>query len=107
MCSQHEQAPCGCCRSMGRRDFMITVGASALAAHSAVMGMASAAAAPRPEKKGRPRVRAVFLRPKVDRYWMGWPGAAYDIKARQADYTQRMRDAAKALDVELQVSPTV
>ncbi len=107
MCAKdqnHESFACGCCRSMGRRDFMITVGASALAAHSAVMGMASAVAAPAPEKKGRPRVRAVFLHPNVERYWMGWPGAAYDIRARQADYTKRLRDAAKALDVELEVT---
>ena len=49
------------------------------------------------------RSRAVFLRPKTDKYWMGWPGASYDIRGRQADYTKTMADAAQKLGVDLQV----
>ena len=40
---------------------------------------------------------------KEERYWMGWPGASYDIDARQADYTKTMADAAAKLGVELEV----
>ncbi len=101
-CSHVHQ--CGCCGSMGRRDFMATVGLSALAVHSGVMGLASAVAAPTPQPAAKPRVRVVFVRPKVDKYWMGWPGASYDIAAHQADYTRIMTEAAARLGVDLQVS---
>ncbi len=94
---------CGCCASMGRRDFMTTVGLSALAVQSGLVGLASSALAASPAPAAKPRVRVAFFRPKVDRYWMGWPGASYDIKAREADYVKTMADAAKQLEVDLQV----
>ena len=108
MCDHHATFPahehqCGCCASMGRRDFMTTVGLSALVAGTGIMEMASAAAAETPQPKARLRVRAVFVRPDVQQYWMGWPGASYDIKARQADYTTRMTETAKKLGADLQV----
>ena len=99
----HRHDSCGCCASMGRRDFMTTVGLSALAAQSGVFGLASAAMADPPAPAAKPRVRVAFFRPKVDRYWMGWPGACYDIKAREADYVKTMADAAEKLGVELEV----
>ena len=96
---------CGCCLSVGRRDFMTTVGLSALAIKSGMMGLASTTAlAAQPGTNAKPRVRAVFVRPDVERYWMGWPGASYDIKARQADYTKLMAGAAKKLGVDLKVT---
>jgi hypothetical protein len=97
----HSHCQCGCCASMDRRDFMTTVGLSALAAQGGLTAMLSAGepAAETP----RPRVRAVFLRGKEDKYWMGWPGASYDIPARQADYTKAMVDAAAQLGVDLQI----
>ncbi len=52
------------------------------------MGVASAVAADASSANAKPRVRAVFVRPDVKQYWMGWPGASYDIAGRQADYTQ-------------------
>lgn len=102
--SCHHVHQCGCCGSMGRRDFMTTVGLSALAVQSGVFGMASAVAAETPKPDAKPRVRAVFVRPKVEKYWMGWPGASYDIQARQADYTRIMTEAAAKLGVDLQVA---
>jgi len=95
---------CGCCRSIGRRDFMTVVCAGALAAKSMLSGWATSAVAGEPAKPARARIRAVFVRPKTDRYWMGWPGASYDIKARQADYCKLMTDAAKKEDVELEIT---
>jgi len=36
---------------------------------------------------------------------MGWPGAAYDIQARQKDYTRILTSAAEKFDVQLDVNP--
>jgi len=48
-------------------------------------------------------VRAAFVHPNVERYWMGWPGASYDIKARRKQYTKVLTDAAKKLGVNLEI----
>jgi hypothetical protein len=98
----HEHVDCGCCASMDRRDFMASVGLSALAAPS-LTGMVAATEAVPPPPGAKPRVLAAFLHPKVERYWMGWPGACYDIKAREADYVKTMSDAAEKLGVKLEV----
>ena len=89
----HSHAHCGCCASMDRREFMSTVGVSALAMNTAATALGSAPAAAAPAA-ARPRIRAIFLRPKTDKYWMGWPGASY---------TKTMADAATKLRVDLQV----
>jgi hypothetical protein len=87
---------------MDRRNFMASVGLSALAAPG-LTGMVSATAADQPPPGAKPRALAAFLHPNVERYWMGWPGAAYDIAARQADYKKTLVDAAEELGVELEV----
>jgi len=97
-------AVCSCCAAMGRRDFLATVGLAALTARFAVMEASAAVATQPPVTGARPRVRAVFVRQDVDRYWMGWPGAAYDIKGRQADYTRILTAAAKKLGVDLRIT---
>jgi hypothetical protein len=102
MCKGHAG---GCCSSLHRRDFMSVMGASALAVNSSVLSFTTAAAADATPPAAKPRVRVVFFRPKTDRYWMGWPGACYDIKAREAEYVKIMSDAANALDVQLDVDP--
>jgi len=100
MCKGHAG---GCCSSLHRRDFMSVMGLSALAANSSLLASASAAAADAISPAGKPRIRVVFFRPKVDRYWMGWPGACYDIKARESEYVKIMSDAAKELGIQLDV----
>ena len=100
---EHSHCQCGCCASIDRRDFMTTVGLSALAMQSGMTALASSAVADQAAAGAKPRVRAVFLRPKADKYWMGWPGASYDISARQADYMRTMAEAARQLGVELEV----
>ncbi len=63
MPTSHDPAHrCGCCASMDRRNFISTVGLSALAAPG-VFATASAAAADPTANGAKPRVRAVFLRP--------------------------------------------
>ena len=103
----HDHAACrGCCGPLDRRDFMTTVGLSAMAAPglfgattAALAGETSTAPAP----AAKPRVRVVYLHPKTDHYWMGWPGACYDIKARDAGFAKIIRDAAAKLDVDVTV----
>ena len=102
--SDSHECLCGCCGSRGHRDFMTTVELSALAMTSGVFGLSSMLAAESPRPDAKPRVRAVFVRPDVKQYWMGWPGASYDIAARQADYTRIMTEAAGKLGVDLQAS---
>ena len=53
----------------------------------------------------RPLVRVAFVRPRVDRYFMGWPGATYDIRAREADYRKVLTGAAAASGVQLEIAP--
>jgi hypothetical protein len=106
MSSKHEHDHshnCGCCASLDRRDFLATVGLSSLAAPG-LFSLTSAAMAGESSNTVKPRVRAVFLHPKVDRYWMGWPGACYDIKGRDAAFTKIMTDAAEKLGVNLEVN---
>ncbi len=93
---------CGCCRSMDRRDFMTTVGLSALAAQSGILGLGSAVAAGASPAGAKPRVRAVFFRPKEAHVW-GWPGLAFDFNDLQAKYLKTMAEAAEKAGVELDV----
>jgi len=48
-------------------------------------------------------VRVAFVRPDIEKYWMGWPGAAYDIKARQKQYTKILKEAAAKQQINLQL----
>ena len=70
----HSHCHCGCCASLDRREFMTAVGTSALALNVAATALAGESSSAAPASK--PRVRAVFLRPDTDKYWMGWPGAS-------------------------------
>ena len=83
--SNQNSQRCHCCSMMARREFIATLGLTALGASLGAVESAFAAPA---GTSAKPRVRAVFVRQKIDRYFMGWPGAAYDVKARQADYTR-------------------
>ncbi len=51
----------------------------------------------------KPLVRAVFVRPDVERYWLGWPGTAYDIKGHQQQYTKVLKTAAKKFRMNLEI----
>ena len=93
----------GCPLTLNRRSFLASAGAMAMAAKTSPLNFASSLLAAQPNTAGKPVVQAVFARPKVDRYWMGWPGAAYNIKARQAEYTKILENAAKKFGVQLDV----
>jgi len=94
-----------CPFALDRRGFLKGLGVSAMAAHAGLFEFASSVlGAEKPTPAGKARVIAAFVRPNVDRYFMGWPGAAYDIKARQAQYTRVLEEAAKSLHVELDLT---
>jgi len=88
---------------MSRRGFLATAGALAAATQTGLLDFTSSLFAAEPKSPAKPRVRSVFIRPNIDKYWMGWPGAAYDIKARQKQYTKILTNAAKKLKVNLQI----
>jgi hypothetical protein len=93
---------------LGRREFLATlgVGVSALAVKTGLWGFASTVMAEEPKPPGKPRVQAVFFRPKKqEAYWMSWPGHMYDAAKAQGIYTKVMTEAAARLGVELQVNP--
>lgn len=51
----------------------------------------------------QPLVRTAFVRPDIERYWMGWPGASFDIKDHQVQYTKVLTDAAKKFGMDLEI----
>jgi hypothetical protein len=104
-----------CCSLLGRRDFLGGLGALGGAALAMRLGLFNSAVAgsvgttPGAGGAGKPVFHAAFTRQPVDRYWMGWPGAAYDIKASQRRYTDILNGAATNLNVsvEVQAEPLV
>ena len=93
----------GCPLTLNRRSFLASAGVMAMAAKTGPLDFASSLLAAQPNSAGKPVVQAVFVRPNVKGYWMGWPGAAYDIEARQAEYTKILENAAEKFDVKLDV----
>ena len=93
----------GCPFTMNRRSFLTTAGAMAVATKIGLLDFASSLYAAQTKPSRKPRIQVVFARPKVEKYWMGWPGAAYDIKARQRQYTKILTSAAKKFGVQLDV----
>jgi len=101
---QTNKKPIGCPLRMNRRSFLASSGTIAAAGKLGLLDFASTLFAAESQSAQKPLVQVVFVRPKVDRYWMGWPGAAYDIKARQTQYTKLLTDAAEKFGVQLEVA---
>ena len=97
----------GCPFMMSRRRFMATAAAVATAVELGLFDFASSLFAAEPKSAKKPLIRAAFVRPDVKRYWMGWPGASYDIKAHQQQYTKLLTDAAKKFGIKLDVVSSV
>jgi len=98
---------------LSRRSFLASAGALAAAAGCSRMGGLEYASALLDEKGiktpaiDKARIRVAFVRPDVEKYWMGWPGAAYDIRAHQRQYTKIIKSAAakQAINLELISEP--
>jgi len=88
---------------MSRRSFFGVACASALASGAGLFDFAATLSAEETKPSGKPRIRAAFLHPKVDKYWLGWPGAAYDIGGHQKLYTDALRAAAGKEGIELEI----
>jgi hypothetical protein len=95
----------GCPFMFNRRSFLTSTGSMAMAARIGMLDFASSLFAAQPGTLGQPLVRVVFVRPDVNGYWMGWPGASYDIKARQRQYTEILTSAAEKFGVRLEINP--
>jgi len=95
----------GCC--CGRRVFLQTVGAAAGGMALGAGGLVAAdgpAALPAP-KKSPAVVRVVFLYPpsallRKKGYW-SWPGSSFDAEGHQKQYTAKLQEIAKRLDMRV------
>ena len=94
-----------CCPS--RREFLAAAGLSAALFPLGTLSLATASAGESSGDAETPRILAALVRPDVDRYSMNWRGDAYDIKARQADYTKTLNEAAVELGVQMDLHPKV
>ena len=92
-----------CPLSFSRRHFLASAGAISASSQVGLFNFASSLFAAQGRSGPKPLVRAVFVRPDTDKYWLGWPGAAYDIKGHQRLYTKTLQEAAKKYDVDLVV----
>ncbi len=92
----------GCPLAMNRRSFIAASGVMAAAVHTGIFEFASDFYG-KTSTTGKPVVRAAFVRPDVEKYWLGWPGAAYDIPGHQDMYTKLIRDSAEKLGIDVQI----
>ena len=99
---------CSCC-SMSRRCFLasVTTAAAASLAGGALAGTASAESrledhvdlgALRPRPTVRIKTAVVRMKPP---YWLGWPGASYDLEGRRGEYERQFAEAAARVGVQL------
>jgi hypothetical protein len=97
-------------QAMHRRQFLQTLGGSALGAQMGLFGALAGAGgesspAPVIPNREKPEVRVAFLRPK-QKYWLGWPGTAFDVEGHIRDYTAKLRKFEKELGLKLLVGET-
>ena len=93
-----------CPLTLNRRRFLKGLGVSAVAMEMGLFEFASSLMAAAPQTPGKCRIMGAFVRPNVDKYWLGWPGTAYDIKGHQELYTKTIVAAAERLGVALDLS---
>jgi len=102
-------ARCCGCGSLGRREFMAaaSIGSASLLGGSFTAARAETAGKIKPCGPAAscvPAVKACFVRRKED-YGMRWPGAVYDGAAALKNYTRQIQDAAKELNIKLDLRP--
>ncbi|MBN2133666.1 MAG: hypothetical protein JW741_29465 [Sedimentisphaerales bacterium] len=92
-----------CPLSFSRRHFLAGAGAIGTASQMGLFNFTSSLFAGQGAAGPKPIVRVAFVRPDTDKYWLGWPGAAYDIKGHQRLYTKTLKEAAAKHGVDLVV----
>jgi hypothetical protein len=96
---RHSNCPLSC----SRRHFLAAAGVVGASACTGLLDFASSLFAAQGRPGPKPVVRVVFVRPDVEKYWLGWPGATYDIKDHQQLYTKTLKEAAEKHNVDLVV----
>jgi len=100
---------CDAYRGFSRREVIMGLAASSVAGGLLLRGGQAAAetAASQPAAaRGKPQVRAAFLRPR-EAYWLGWPGTAWDknvCKGFMDKSKELIGKFAAGLDVDVQWS---
>jgi len=87
---------------MNRRGFLKTAGIAGIAANMGLFEYASGVCASPGQSGAKPRVKVAFLRPDVERFWLGWPGVSYNIKDHERQYRDIMAGAADRLGVDIE-----
>ena len=83
---------------------MAAAGASAAALHLGVLDCAASIMAGQGPASSKPLLRAALVRPNDPKgYWMTFTGPGYDAPARMAEFTRIMSEAARQLDVRLEI----
>ena len=54
--------------------------------------------------ENQPVIRVAFVRPDTEQYYMGWPGAQYNIQAHQQQYTLILTEAAEKFGLSLDIA---
>ncbi|MGA2864246.1 MAG: hypothetical protein ABSF95_07125 [Verrucomicrobiota bacterium] len=102
--------PCQTCQAsscpatLSRRRFLTGAAAAAatVAGRMGLFDFASSLSATEPNPPGQPVINVVFIRPEQAPI-VSWPGGNCDVPAQQALFTRTLADAAKLLDVRLEV----
>jgi len=102
-----ENHKCSCCSGcrprLGRRGFLASAGAGALAALQLdALDFASSLMAGEAKPAARPTIHVAFTRPKKAPI-VSWPGGQTDVNAQQALFAKTIADAANKLGVRLEM----
>jgi hypothetical protein len=89
---------CDGCR-LTRRCLLTAGSACAGVLWTGFRGLAQPAESASPQEKDSGTLWAAFVRPDVEKYGLGWPGAVYDVKTRTAEYTQLLTKTAADLGI--------
>lgn len=93
-----------CTGIIGRRRLLAAAGASVAAIRLGVLDFAATVMADQTPTPSRPLIRVAMVRPKDQKgYWMTFTGPGYDAPARMAEFTRIMGEAARQLDVRLEI----
>jgi len=104
---RHHAKASGTSSAIGRREFLLSLPGIRLGIELAMSEGEAAPVSKRgkllswgPGHKATPRMKAVFVRRKEE-YDFFWPGQGYDGEAARRDYTDKIRQAARDIGVDL------
>ncbi len=92
-----------CPFNMSRRNFLASTAAMAAASQMGLLNFASSVFASESASIEKSKIKVAFIRPDVNRTWLGWPGAAYDQIGMQKQYTEVITKAAKKIGIDLDI----